>query len=65
MKHNTEIGIRRIGFIQCFLAYHIIHNSYPETPEELATVTCSLLQEKAFQKHRKWFLEYIQGLDND
>jgi len=65
MKHNTELGIRRHGILQCFLAYHIIHNSYPETPEELATVTCSLLQEKAFQKQRKWFLAYIQRLENE
>ena len=63
MKHDINLGIRRLGIVQCFDTFYLLHKSFPETPEELATVTSTILPEKQFEKYRKWFLDYTQGVE--
>ena len=63
MQNLTQYGLRRNGIYACFKAYHAEHNKYPDTPDELLAVTSSVIDEKNFQKYRKWFLEFIGDSD--
>ncbi len=60
-KHNNNLGIRKLGIIVCFQKFHAENQRYPDTPEELSTVTSSVLHENRFLKYKSWFHEYTDG----
>jgi hypothetical protein len=60
----NNLGIRKRGIYMCFKVFHFHNGRYPDNPDDLLTVTSSVINEKNFQKYKEWFLKFI-GDGND
>jgi len=58
-KTLDQFGIRKRGIYTCFQDFYYANSRYPDTPQELLTVTSSVIDEKNFQKYKGWFLELV------
>ncbi len=56
---TNNLSLRQIGIIICYSAYYAQNKKYPKTPEELNTVTSSLLANHRFKYWNDWFTQYI------